>query len=257
MVYCIGMKRRKTLIGIALVALLILGGTSLYFTLSPPVKIVQKPIQKQRKKLNNTVIKSVPPFNKHLYSLTDPASLWVIANKQHPLIPTSYAPSDLESVGNGQDMRAVAAQAFEKMKLAAATAGFTLTPDSGYRSYTYQIKTYESIAKNDGQAYADTVSSRAGYSEHQTGWALDIGTTGCHIDNCFGAMPAGQWTAAHAYEYGFLLRYPDDLTAITGYSHESWHFRYIGTGLSQEMHSEGIATLEQFFNVTGGTSFAQ
>lgn len=198
-----------------------------------------------------------PDFNKAQYSLTDPTSPWVIVNKQHPIAPKNYAPSDLTSVGNGQQMRAEAASALAHMFADAQAAGYTLVADSGYRSYDTQVATYSNYVKTYGQTYTDTVSAHPGYSEHQTGWAIDIGTGSCHIEDCFGDTPGGKWTQANAYKYGFLLRYPPTLTSITGYSNEAWHFRYVGTALSNELHDKNIQTLEQFFDVTGGTAYAQ
>jgi len=198
-----------------------------------------------------------PTFNKKQQSTTDPASPWVIVNKQHPLAPVTYVPADLTTIGNGQQMRAEAATALQHMFADAQAAGFTLIADSGYRSYDTQVSTYNSIVKAYGQSYADTVSARPGYSEHQTGWAVDIGTGSCHVQDCFGDTPGGTWTQANAYKYGFVLRYPQTLTAITGYSNEAWHFRYVGTALSTELHSTDTQTLEQFFGVTGGTTYKQ
>ncbi len=199
---------------------------------------------------------SVPPaFNKQLYSTTDPASLWVIVNKQHPIAPQTYAPSDLVTVGNGQRMRAEAATALLKMFADAKTAGYSLEADSGYRSYSDQVAAHTSLVKAYGETYTDTVSARPGYSEHQTGWAVDLGTGSCRIDSCFGDLPAGKWTQANAYKYGFILRYRAADTNLTGYSAEAWHFRYVGPRLAGEMHKQGITTLEQFFGVSGGTTY--
>jgi D-alanyl-D-alanine carboxypeptidase len=198
-----------------------------------------------------------PSFDKSKYSLTDPSSPWVIVNKQHPVTPQTYAPSDLVSVGNGQHMRAEAATALSAMFAAAKTAGYTLVADSGYRSYSDQVAAYGSIEKAYGQAYADTVSARPGYSEHQTGWAVDIGITGghCSLDVCFGDLPEGKWLAANSYRYGFILRYTEADSSTTGYSAEPWHFRYVGTLLSEQLHKENIPTLEQFFDVSGGAVY--
>lgn len=200
---------------------------------------------------------ATPPatFDKTRYSTIDPTSPWVVVNKQHPLQPRDYAPTDLVSVGNGQFMRADAAVALKKMFAGATAAGYTLEADSGYRSYATQVTAYDSEVKAYGKEGADSESARPGYSEHQTGWAVDIGDRGCHVQDCFGDTPGGTWVTAHAYQYGFILRYPDGLENITGYRTEAWHFRYVGTDLSQEMHKQHIATLEQFFNVTGGTSY--
>lgn len=196
-----------------------------------------------------------PAFDKTKYSTTDPASIWVIVNKQHPLQPKTYAPDDLVSVGNGQYMRAEAAEALKQMLAGAQAAGYTVTPASGYRSYSTQVTTYNSEVSAYGQTVADSESARPGYSEHQTGLAMDLASGGCSIADCFGATPGGKWVTENAYKYGFLLRYPDGYTGVTGYRTETWHFRYIGTLLSEEMHKEGVATLEQFFGVSGGTTY--
>lgn len=204
-------------------------------------------------------------FNKGLYSLTDPASLWVIVNKKHALNPTSYAPADLvvpnvplRVPGNeSMQLRRPAAEALAHMFAAAKAAKLDLQISSGYRSYSYQNGTYNSYVKQSGQAYADSISARPGYSEHQTGLAVDIEPVSrqCEIVECFESTPEGKWLAANAYRYGFLLRYPADKVPVTGYDYEPWHFRFIGTSLSEEMHKDGVKTLEEFFGVSGGTSY--
>jgi D-alanyl-D-alanine carboxypeptidase len=152
-------------------------------------------------------------------------------------------------------MRAEAATALSHMFADAQAAGYTLVADSGYRSHDYQVTVYNGYVKQWGQDYTDTISARPGYSEHQTGWAVDIGTGSCHVEDCFADTPGGKWAQANAYKYGFLLRYPETLTNVTGYSHEAWHFRYVGPLLSNELHTENIQTLEQFFGISGGTTY--
>lgn len=194
-------------------------------------------------------------FDKSQHSTTDPASPWVVVNKQHPLQPLDYAPTDLTSVGNGQYLRAEAAVALQSMFAAAKNAGLTLTAGSGYRSYATQVTTYQSEVNAYGQAKADSESARPGYSEHQTGWAIDIAGGGCYIEDCFGNTAEGKWAAANAYKYGFILRYTAADVRVTGYRAEAWHFRYVGKTLSTEMHEEGIATPEQFFGISGGSTY--
>lgn len=154
-------------------------------------------------------------------------------------------------------MRTETATALEQMFAGAKQQGINLEVVSAYRSYSYQQTLYEGYVGSVGQSAADAESARAGYSEHQTGLSVDIGGTdnACVLSQCFGTTPEGAWLAANAYKYGFLLRYPQDLESITGYEYEPWHFRYIGTYLSEEMHRENILTLEQFFNVSGGTTY--
>lgn len=197
----------------------------------------------------------VQSFNKLQYSTTNPASPWVVVNKKHQLNPKDYAPNDLLSVGSGQFMRAEAARALDRMLGDARTAGYTVTPASGYRSYSTQTSVYNNEVKMYGQAVADSESARPGYSEHQTGWAMDLASGGCSITDCFGNTPGGKWITANAYKYGFILRYTSDKVSITGYRAESWHFRYVGPGLATELHKNGIKTLEEFFGISGGTTY--
>lgn len=197
-----------------------------------------------------------PAFDKQAYSITDPTSIWVVVNKQHPLNPKSYAPADLVFVGNGQYMRSEAALALGTMLAGAKAAGYTVIPASGYRSYDTQVAVYNNEVKDYGQAVADSESARPGYSEHQTGLAMDLGSGGCSITDCFADTPGGKWVTANAYRYGFILRYPAGTTDITGYRTEAWHFRYVGVPLAIEMHDKGITTLEAFFGISGGTSYA-
>jgi D-alanyl-D-alanine carboxypeptidase len=194
-------------------------------------------------------------FNKSAHSTTDPASIWVVVNKQHPLQPQTYAPTDLQTVGGGHYLRAEAAAALAQMIAGAKQAGLTITPASGYRSYATQTTVYNNEVAANGQDRADSQSARPGYSEHQTGLAVDIAGGGCSIDDCFGDTAEGKWTAANAYKYGYILRYVADSTTVTGYRGEAWHFRYVGSDLATEMHSRGILTLEEFFGISGGTGY--
>jgi D-alanyl-D-alanine carboxypeptidase len=196
------------------------------------------------------------PFDKLRYSTSDPSSLWVIVNKQHPLKPIDYTPSDLVTMygklvrrGMGADLTAMVTDA--------AKAGANLTLASSYRSYQYQVGLYNSYVAGDSQANADTYSARPGYSEHQTGLAIDFSDKAgkCIVADCYGTTPEGQWLAVNAYKYGFLLRYTAPTQTITGYESEPWHYRYVGRYLTLEMHKQNIPTLEQFFNVTGGENY--
>jgi len=214
-----------------------------------------------------TTTKTTPAttFDKKKYSLTDPTSIWVIVNKQHPLQPATYTPSDLRYPNvtlrvPGQtemQMRAPAATALEQMVGAAQQAGYKLEVSTAYRGYAYQKSLYDGYVKNAGQAAADQESARPGYSEHQTGLAVDLRTqtNQCSLQACFGTLPEGKWLDANAYQYGFILRYPADKTTVTGYEYEPWHFRYVGTDLSLAMHTQQSETLEEFFGVTGGTTY--
>lgn len=205
-------------------------------------------------------------FNKSQYSLTDPTSLWVVVNKTRPLQPKTYAPNDLvvpqiplrTSSSNGEmHLRQAATTALEKMTADAKTQGIYFMLSSGYRSYSLQVAVYNNEVSNFGKTKADTESARPGYSEHQTGLAMDLEDSNrlCEVTDCFANLPEGKWLAANAYKYGFLIRYPADKVAVTGYRYEPWHIRYVGTDLSQELHNQNIQTLEEFFSLPAAPDY--
>ncbi|MGO4492128.1 D-alanyl-D-alanine carboxypeptidase family protein [Arthrobacter sp. 2YAF22_2] len=192
------------------------------------------------------------------YSLTDPASQWVVVNKHRPLSPADYAPADLTqpavrlaATGEAALLNSTTAAAAERMFADAAAAGVVLTLASGYRSYATQTATYDGYVNSRGRDEADTASARPGYSEHQTGWSFDVGDGDgvCSFQPCFADEPAAVWAKANAYRFGFVVRYPWMLQTVTGYYYEPWHLRYIGIEAAGDMHSRGIATLEEYFGL--------
>jgi len=253
------MRLRATIVAILAVLLVVLAVFVLKDTASAP-----------NTQLTGKTSQPTKPagFDKHRYSTSDPNSIWVVVNKQHSLTPKTHVPTTLvvpniplrsNITGDEQQVSGVMAPALEQMAAAAKNDGITLNLQSGYRSYNFQVNLYNSYVKSDGQSQADQESARPGYSEHQTGFAADLGgitNPGCNVAQCFGDTAEGKWLVAHAYQYGFIIRYPADKQAVTGYEYEPWHVRYVGTDLSQEMHKQGITTLEEFFGISGGETYA-
>lgn len=200
-------------------------------------------------------------FNKKQYSLTDPTSQWVVVNKIRPLNPKTYEPAGMRTpditTSSGQQLNDAAATALESMAKAAADQGVNLKLVSAYRSYSTQVATYDSEVRGYGQAQADRESARPGYSEHQTGWAADLGAASgkCQIQACFADAPEGKWLAANAYKYGFIIRYPKNKEHVTGYLYEPWHVRFVGQELASEMHNQKVETLEEFFGLPAAPSY--
>ena len=157
----------------------------------------------------------------------------LIANKSYSL-PADFAPG-LDSTCYNQ---------FCKLSSAAAQEGLNIYLSSGFRSYDYQAQIYNNYCARDGQAAADTYSARPGYSEHQTGLAIDVN----QIDDSFIGTPEAIWLENHCHEFGFILRYPQGKQDITGYQYESWHIRYVGTDLATQIHASGL-TLEEYFGI--------
>lgn len=205
---------------------------------------------------------NLPEFDKSKYSVNDPASIWVIANKGRKL-PSSYVPSplvtpDVAVRDSGSRMREDAARALEKMFADAKQENLPLRITSGYRSYSYQVSVYNYYVATQGQLETDRTSARPGHSEHQTGLAVDISPSSrkCELDQCFAATPEGKWVAANAHKYGFIIRYPEDKESLTGYTFEPWHIRYVGLELAEKIY-ESNQTLEQFFGLPNYGDYPQ
>lgn len=198
------------------------------------------------------------------HSLSDPTSPWVIVNKHRPLSPATFAPPDLvrpavrlATSGEAALLNSTTAAAAEKMFAAAAAEGVIITLASGYRSFATQTATYGGYVNSRGRVEADTASARPGYSEHQTGWAFDIGD-GSGADAFtpqFKDRPAAIWAKTNAHRFGFVVRYPWMLHKITGYFYEPWHLRFIGTEAAKDMSARGIGTLEQYFGLEAAPAY--
>lgn len=188
-------------------------------------------------------------------SLSDPAHVWVVVNKARPLDPIEFAPASLADLPvqmttrSGQARSDVAAAVGALASDAAAEGAGAIGANNGYRSYDLQVVTHASHVRNSGQAGADASSARAGHSEHQTGLALDLVACGpaCGGIEAFGGTAQGAWVAENAWEYGFIVRYEQVGSGITGYKPEPWHLRYLGPELAAAYHHGGYHTLEEFF----------
>jgi len=202
---------------------------------------------------------SLPAADLH----ADPDAIEAVVNKRRPLTPVDFAPAvlrqpDVATATDNALLRPDTATAAEEMFAAAEADGVGLVLVSGYRSYANQEFTYAHWVGEYGDAAgADTVSARPGHSEHQTGLALDIGQAdgACTLVLCFRDTPAAQWAAANAAEFGFILRYPSGFNEITGFSAESWHFRYVGTEVALAMKAAGTQTLEEHFGLPPAPSY--
>jgi D-alanyl-D-alanine carboxypeptidase len=170
------------------------------------------------------------------------SSLTVLVNKQHYL-SSNYAPAQL-TVVDGRYMRPEAAKAVKSMKSRAKKAGAKIYANvSGYRSYAVQ----NSLNSNTGvtQRYPDSSRARAGYSEHQTGLAIDIGSTSGNFVTY--NSKEGAWLRGNAWKYGFIVRYTPGNTSITGYISEPWHVRYIGEYHARMFHAFGCKSYEEYW----------
>ena len=202
-------------------------------------------------------------FNKSQYSLPDPTSLWVIVNKKNA-IPITFAPNltvpsvrlRLSADEEQMQINTQTAPAIKEMFNDASKDGGSLVFGSGYRSAAKQKLFYNSYVAKDGKKAADSYSARPGHSEHQTGFAADVTSPSgkCHLQICWEDTPEGQWLASNSWRYGFIIRYPNGKTNITGYQYEPWHVRYVGKDLAAKIHESG-QTLEEFFGLPDAPTY--
>lgn len=135
-------------------------------------------------------------------------------------------------------------KAFNTMKKAAATDNISLEISSGFRSYEEQETLYKEYVVEHGKKAADTFSARAGYSEHQSGLAIDVNGA----DFSMVGQKDMKWLEKHCAQYGFIIRFPKGKERITGYSYEPWHIRYVGKKTAKEMKRLGLC-LEEYLGV--------
>lgn len=159
----------------------------------------------------------------------------LVANKTYAL-PEYYEPGDLLSECQS---------AFDSLQAAASKEGLSIWISSGFRSYSLQESLYKRYSDRDGQDAADRYSARPGHSEHQTGLAIDLNT----ISQSFADTAEGKWIAENCWKYGFILRYPKEKEAQTGYMYEPWHIRYVGTQIAEDIYSSGLC-LEEYYGIT-------
>lgn len=169
----------------------------------------------------------------------------IVVNKTYSL-PSNFAPNNLVTINGYIKVVDYVKNSFNELKSDASSIGLNIYASSGYRSYSDQKYIYNNYVKMDGQEKADTYSARAGYSEHQTGLAIDVNT----IDMTFDNTEESIWLKENCYRYGFIIRYPKNKDSITGYMYEPWHIRYVGKELAKKLYDDGQwITLEEYYGI--------
>ena len=147
--------------------------------------------------------------------------------------------------------------------------GYDISITSAYRSYDYQTTLYNRYFEQEKASHPDwsdeqikkqvlTYSAYPGTSEHQTGLCVDLITSEMSglwnygsetpnnpYDKGFAETDEFEWLKDNAHKFGIILRYPENKTDITGYSYESWHYRFVGIDAATDIYMQGI-TLEEY-----------
>ena len=198
-----------------------------------------------------------------------------IANKENP-VGADYEPENLVNVDKAYtwyeksiQLDEATAQAAIAMINEMKTAGIDdIYITSGYRSYDYQKTLFDNymyeeylkdktLTKAQREELVRQYSAYPGESEHHTGLCVDFITSALKNDLVnytkentkggigFAETDAFEWLCENAHKFGFILRYPDGKTDETGYSYESWHYRFVGIDAATKIHNSG-KTLEEW-----------
>ena len=189
-------------------------------------------------------------FYTNTLEATNPDSLLVLVNKYNYL-PNNYKPSDIVYIdgayGDEIPIRNVLKEDFIKLQKAAKKEiNINLMPTTAFRNQSFQAALYNNYVSSDGQKKADTYSARPGYSEHQTGLAIDLKNMA--LKNTRLTNDNYEWLNNNAYKYGFIVRFPKDKEFITGYQFENWHIRYVGLKAAKIIYEKNL-TLEEYIDL--------
>ena len=173
---------------------------------------------------------------------------YILVNKKHGL-KDDYIPENLtkiEMCSQGDFfLEKETAEAYNEMCIDSIRQNLSISIMSAYRSYDEQKNLYDNYLKAYGKNYVDRYVAPAGYSEHQTGLAIDLKSLNTDL---FKNSEEYLWIMDNSYKYGFILRYQKGQEKITGYSAEEWHVRYVGKKASKYIYENNI-TYEEYYKL--------
>ena len=174
----------------------------------------------------------------------------LIVNKFYHL-NEDYAPEDIVNIPikyayDNNRLRQIALDKYTELWQAAYDDGIKFIINSSYREYNKQLSIYEDYKNWYGEEKANAQAAKPGYSEHQTGLALDVFSTDNQLTGTFKDSNGYKWLKENAYKYGFIERYPEGKEYLTGYEFESWHWRYVGVEAATVVHNENI-TYDEYY----------
>ena len=206
-------------------------------------------------KEDGTIARGTMTIDGKKYFFTSAGVNFIMVNTWNE-VPENYEVELVKMVG-GKQAAAECAEILQQMIADCKAAGCSPNIVGGYRSIGDQRVLFQNILqeykdKGYGDAYSKTLQRCAipGTSEHHLGLAFDITDTR-YPQKYTGKNNAVVWLSEHCWEYGFILRYPENKTHITGIMGEPWHFRYVGTELAMELKDSGLCLEEYLDKLTG------
>ena len=174
------------------------------------------------------------------------------------MVPSDYSPILKETEG-GLSVEKVCKEPLEQMLADCRNAGNQVVIISAFREHSTQISLYNRKVNYYLDQGYDAVSARTeagkvvampGTSEHELGLAVDLADSSyTQLDEAQENTAAQKWLMEHCWEYGFILRYPNEKSEKTGIIYEPWHYRYVGKELAKELHSSGLCLEEYLENL--------
>ncbi len=195
------------------------------------VRIASIVVSKLPDNMQDAILNNMDEFKADLAKVLEEESrFFIIADKNH-LLTADYNPGELVSLDDkgikvnkkGMKLEKVAFEALKKMLDDSAKEGLSLMISSAYRDYKYQVGLYNYYISKYGKEKTDTFSAPPGASQHQLGTVVDFND----VENTFAGTKEELWLTENAWKYGFSLSFPEGYEDVTGYSWESWHFRYV------------------------------
>lgn len=236
--------RRLCLVLPVAALLLVLATVLMRWLTAPPALSVIEPVQSAAQREKDSA--NVSGEGRDSWQL-------ILVNAQHAL-PDDFT-VELADVGSGHSVDARIASDLQAMLGDCRAAGLSPLICSSYRTRETQQSLFdnkvqrliaEGYAPDAAQAKAGTVVAVPGTSEHETGLAVDlVDENNQNLDETQEQTAVQQWLIAHSWEYGFVLRYPNGKSDVTGIIYEPWHYRYVGKEAAREIHEAGLC-LEEY-----------
>ncbi len=189
-----------------------------------------------------------------------PDGLQVLLVNPWNFLPEDYNPEIVDIEGWWRQSNAICYQPLMDMLQGCRDAGLTPYIASAYRTHGDQIYLYnrkiqrliaEGYSESEARALAGTVVAVPGTSEHELGLAFDL------VDDSYRELDEAQentavqkWLMENSWRYGFILRYPNSKSEVTGIIYEPWHYRYVGQEMAKAIYESGLC-LEEYLDSLG------